>query len=96
MQKTPLPCSYALAIGPNEGKEGSKAFWSEPLEKGNEKAADAKPTCSSTPVSASNPTGKLWGKQGMGSVLGEALVSQSILPWAIEDAAQLTLLRCSS
>lgn len=49
-QKAPLPRSYALAIGPNEGKEGSKAFWSEPLQKGDEKAAEP---CS---ASTSNPT----------------------------------------
>lgn len=31
--KAPLPGSYALAIGPHEGKEGSKAFWGEPLQR---------------------------------------------------------------
>lgn len=35
--QAPLPGSYALAIGPNEGKEGPKAFWSEPLQKGEDK-----------------------------------------------------------
>jgi len=104
-QKAPLPCSYALAIGPNEGKEGSKAFWSEPLQKGDEKAAEPRPACGSTPLCKhSNPTGSFGGEQGTGRVPGEALafgadVTQGGWRQAKGPAmlwAQLTLLRYSS
>lgn len=62
--KAPLPGSYALAIGAHEGKEGSKSFWSEPLQEGEDKGTEPSPACSSTSLcSASNATGSSGGSQ---------------------------------
>lgn len=69
--KAPLPGSYALAIGPNEGKEGSKAFWSEPLQKGEEKGTESRPACRSTSLcNASNATGSFEGSKPWPMLLG--------------------------
>lgn len=56
-----------MAVGPNEGKEGSKAFWGEPLQKGGEKSAEAKLVCCRTsPCTYPKPHRELWGQRERG------------------------------